>query len=92
MTPETYPHETDHRLICLLRFWQDERDLTLVKYDDKIKASRTMTDDEREFILAYRPQLIKLIPKLSTMTKAECQPHLKAWWQAHKEKPYARQN
>lgn len=81
MTPET-----DNRLLLVLRIWQDERDLILAMDSDKIKASRTPTDDEREFIVAHRPQLVELLPRFSTMTRAECQPNLRASYQDQKDR------
>jgi len=67
-------------LLMFLRDWEDGG-LTLTIEGDHIRASRKLYDDERDFILAHRDEIIAEIPKMSRRTKADDLPGLKAWYE-----------
>ena len=61
--------------------WGEDGGLTLTLEGDRIRASRKLYDDERDFILAHRDEIIAEIPKMSRRTKADDLPSLRAWYE-----------
>ena len=71
---------TQNGLLMFLRDWEDSG-LTLSLEGDRIRASRKLYDDEREFIIAHRAEIVEELPKMTRRTKADDLPGLKAWYE-----------
>lgn len=70
MIPET------NRILLILRQWEVDG-LTLTIEGDKIRTSRPLADDEREFIVAKRQLILEVLPSMSYLTKEQCFPALR---------------